>query len=352
MKTEYVIDGKYEPIWRDFDSGANDDVGLWANTNIGVPQGIDANAFTSLGNHNTPTGTPSILDSDHAKHYTLIPIDKTYPLTAYEGTDMDKIWTDSGSGANKDFSVWRPKGPGGYYSVGDIPYGSHNQPPLSVIVKAHISDALEPPYFYRKRWDDSGSGANKDCSFWEPDCPSGYRALGHRANNDKNQAPPTEDFRCVKAEYTVTGAWQWVWNDKGSGADDDVSVYQAVPSGSNGQGVVAMGTVDRHGSMDRTAYVLKASETDYIIGKPAQKYLITNLEYLYDDRLLLSEDPEQLARTVVENQGDTEVTSTRIIGYSYTETYEWSHEVGLEIGVETEISTGIPVLSEGSVSTE
>ena len=34
--------------------------------------------------------------------------------------------------------------------------------------------------------------------------------------------------------------------------------------------------------------------------------------------------------------------------YSYTKLYEWSHEVGLDM--ETEISAGVPVLAEGSVS--
>ena len=48
----------------------------------------------------------------------------------------------------------------------------------------------------------------------------------HRANEKKDIPPSTAGFRCVEAKYTATGKWQWIWNDKGSGANDDVSVYQ------------------------------------------------------------------------------------------------------------------------------
>ena len=55
-----------------------------------------------------------------------------------------------------------------YYSLGDIAYGSHKQPTIAVIVKSSEADALEPPAYFCKRWDDSGSGANDTVSFWEP----------------------------------------------------------------------------------------------------------------------------------------------------------------------------------------
>ena len=40
-------------------------------------------------------------------------------------------------------------------------------------------------------------------------------------------------FRCVKAGYTVrAGTYQPIWNDRGSGADEDVSLWAKSSAGS------------------------------------------------------------------------------------------------------------------------
>ena len=75
-----MTDGRYKLIWKDSGSGADEGVGLWANTNIEISDGIDTNAFTSISNYDTITGTPDILHSDYATLYTLIPITKKYQL--------------------------------------------------------------------------------------------------------------------------------------------------------------------------------------------------------------------------------------------------------------------------------
>ena len=62
----------------------------------------------------------------------------------------------------------------------------------------------------------------------------------------------------MKHAYVVEGKWKFIWNDRGSGADRDVSVYQAVSRDSQGVGVLAMSSVAHHGAMDIPAYVLNA----------------------------------------------------------------------------------------------
>ncbi len=348
VKSEYVTTGSYEPIWNDKGSGASKDVGLFSNSEIGSVKAVYANTFTSVASHNQPSGSPYMLSSDNAILESLVTHseNENVAIKVYQGSDSDLIWKDRGSGGRYDISIYRPEGG---KSVGDIAVNYYSSPKMTHTVNAVIEDALAAPVDFRKRWDDSGSGARWDVTFWEPICPSNYVPLGHVAVRNHHSKPSKNDVTCVKYDYVVTGNWQWVWNDRSTGSHDDVSVYQAVAKNSAGQGLQAMGTVKRHGSMDRTAYVLDSSIVQYVVGKPTTKYTLTNVNYLFDDQETLSNTPEELARTIVENQGTTEQTATRSISYTYEETHDWSREVGLEVAVEISVSAGIPDIASVSV---
>ena len=199
-------------------------------------------------------------------------------------------------------------------------------------------DALRTPLYFRQRWNDRGSGANKDVAFYEPICPSGYRALGHISIDSHHTQPQKRDIRCVKAEYAVKGKWQFIWNDGGSGANRDLSVYMAVLYGS-GQGVRAMSTLPCYCGMDRTAYVLNRKYIQYIVSKPVKRYTMTSIKYNLDNRHVLSTSPEILANTFLENRGTIPQSTTRVITYSIAESHSWSETVGVEVGVEFSITT-------------
>jgi hypothetical protein len=280
----------------------------------------------------------------------LIPPTLNLAITVYEGTDMDLIWRDRGSGANRDFSSWRAKGSNKYYSLGDIGVASHSRPRIALLVKATKQDALRAPTGYRLIWKDSGSGADWDVSFWEPICPPFYRAIGHVSVRRHRPQPKYEDVRCVLSKYTVQGKWSWIWNDRGSGADRDVGVWQANRKDTNGQGVNAMSTVASHGKMNRTPYVLKRSIVNYVIGKPAKKYILQNVEYFLDARVMLNQEPDVITTTVVINKGTSKQETTREISYSVEESYSWSNTFGLEVGVATEITAGVPAVAKTKVS--
>ncbi len=351
IKSSYVVDdGAYGRIWYDSGSGARKDVALFSNTEVGSVKGLYSNTFTSIAAHRTPSGKPCLLNSDSTTLESLLqPVtNANLAIKVYESTESDIIWKDRRSGARRDISTHRPKGPGGQ-SVGDIAVGHYSSPATAPTVKAVKSDALSHPNSFRKIWDDSGSGASWDGSFWEPICPGNYVPLGHVSVRSHSR-PSITDVVCVKRDYVVVGRWQYVWNDRGSGADDDVTVYQAVASDGNGQGMQAMGAVRCHCNMDRTAYVLKASVIQYIQGKPATKYILQNLQYLFEDKISQAASVEQLARTIVENNGANEQSVVREIGYSYEETHDWSSTIGLEVGIEVTVTAGIPDVASASVS--
>ena len=140
-----------------------------------------------------------------------------------------------------------------------------------------------------------------------------------------------------------------MWDDSRSGARTDVTVWRAIPSGW-GQGVQAMSARPCHCSMDRTPYVLNADVVQYLVARPVKRYIITDIVYNIDEHQVLDNVPDVLARTNLINKGTTSQTVNRDIGYSYTESHTWSATAGLEIGISTTVTAGIPAIASGSVS--
>ena len=353
VKTQYVTssDGLYDFVWNDRGSGAYKDVTIYSNTNIDSKDGRSANTFRATPNYSRLDGYPNLLRSSTSseKSQTAVNPQEDKAIIVYQVTLKNKIWNDAGSGANKDFSSWRAQIPDGYYSLGDYGVANHRAPHFVTLVKAVKEDALRAPLSFRQRWNDRGSGANKDVTFYEPICPTGYRALGHISIASYRTQPQKREFRCVKAEYAVQGKWQFIWKDRGSWADRDVSVYMAVPDGP-GQGVRAMSAVPCYCEMDRTAYVLNIKYIQYIVSKPVKRYTMTNIKYNLDNRHVLSTSPETLANTFLENRGTTPQSTTRVITYSVAESHSWSETVGVEVGVEFSITTSVPLVASKSVS--
>lgn len=90
----------------------------------------------------------------------------------------DLVWWDKGSGGDHDGSYYRPKTPAGYYRLGHYGMGGYGAPTeASIVVKELKPGMLVRPVGYSKIWDDSGSGADWDGSFWQPNPPQGYKCL-------------------------------------------------------------------------------------------------------------------------------------------------------------------------------
>ena len=339
-------------IWSNRGSHADKKVALWANTNINSHLGIDVTTFTAFASRDFPTRKPNLLSSLTASHWTLIPSldsDKV-ALTLYEITDTERIWKDSGSGADKDISSYRAIEPVDYFSLGDIGVPTHSKPSFSILAKAKKDDVLAAPTGYRQRWNDKGSGADKDVALYEPICSAGYIALGQVTISSRCSQPSGDDIRCVNSTYTVKGSWKFLWDDSGSDADKDVSVWRVIPSKSKpGQGVWAISAVPCHCKMDRTPYVLNPDYVQYVTSKPVKRYIMNSLSYELDDYQVFGPELEILARTVVYNYGDTEQVVVRTIEYGYEETHSWDETKGLEIGVEISVEAGIPELLTSTV---
>lgn len=179
-------------------------------------------------------------------------------LTIKPINDMIHIYNDQGTGAPISISVWRADRSyySDYYSLGDVAMDSYAQPATIYIVSAE-QDELMPPVDYIQVWNDTGSGGDQDGSFWQPVAPDGYVCLGHIAQNGYDK-PSTDLIRCVKSSL-VRPATTWkVWDDTGSGADKDVAIWEVIPNDQDPRGVTMnlFISVDNYGALESNYMVL------------------------------------------------------------------------------------------------
>lgn len=90
-------------------------------------------------------------------------------------------------------------------------------------------------------WNDKGSGADEDIAIWRPSPPSGYYLLGDVATSTYDR--PTRSSLVVRGLTNDALArpvgFSQVWTDRGSGADSDVKIMKILPP----HGYVCLGDV-------------------------------------------------------------------------------------------------------------
>lgn len=140
-------------------------------------------------------------------------------------------WGDWGSGANTNFSSWKPVCPPGFHSLGDYAKTEYGEPtkPM-IVVKAIQNDAIAYPQDYNLVWGDWKSGADMDGSFWEPVPPAGYEALGFVAMGNHNK-PNRDAIVCIRKDLvTLANVGSQIWGDWGSGAKSNITLWNIVPT--------------------------------------------------------------------------------------------------------------------------
>ena len=139
----------------------------------------------------------------------------------------EAVWNDTGSGAGRDVSIWRPMPAEGWYRVGHHAKPGYEEPTeATMVVKGQFMGILIEPDDYTLIWNDAGSGANQDGSVWRPVCPDGYKAMGD-VGGGSHEKPSLDEVRCVR-----DGALTWglpgdeIWNDAGSDANEDFGAWR------------------------------------------------------------------------------------------------------------------------------
>ena len=158
---------------------------------------------------------------------SLVRAQSTTPELEVDFTNSySPVWNDAGSGANLNVSFWRPEPAAGWFRVGDHIKQGYGRPTEStIVVRETISSALARPLDYMAIWNDAGSGASQDGSVWRPVCPNGYGALGD-VTNGSHAKPSIDAVRCVRQSALAAALpGNLIWDDTGSGATVDFGAW-------------------------------------------------------------------------------------------------------------------------------
>jgi len=209
-----------------------------------------------------PTNQPNKLKdlqssaSEPVRTYTAA---KGQPYLLLGGTSIYRwLYSDAGSGAHKDVTWWRPNpSDPNVYTIGDYAQGNYEGPTGRTVTVTAVNDPdhtlLQPPVDYREVWNDHGSGGDHDGSLWYPVPPDDYVSIGFVGHSGYNK-PQISNYRCIHVSQIQTGqAGNLIWNDAGSGANKNVSMY--ANSGVSGI-FVAQGNYEPYSG---TVYQLKIS---------------------------------------------------------------------------------------------
>ena len=157
-------------------------------------------------------------------------------------------WDDSGSGGDYDGSYYHPLPPSGFKALGSLGFGGYYNPngihAVMVIRAKDGSNALTAPLDYTLVYNDIGSGATDDGSFWTPVPPTGYVAMGTVAQSGYGK-PSLEDVVCVREDLTLPGeSGAFIWIDQGTGANMWLGTWKIDPpnAGPHEDAYLATGT--------------------------------------------------------------------------------------------------------------
>lgn len=91
------------------------------------------------------------------------------------------------------------------------------------------NDGVKNPDGFTQIWTDAGSGADLEGTIWAMIPPKDHVALGYCCTFSTSGTPPQPDrtqYYCVhKSLVTPGGAGAQIWNDSGTGSNTDVSIY-------------------------------------------------------------------------------------------------------------------------------
>jgi hypothetical protein len=253
-------------IWNDESSGANTDLGTWISApsnEDGVHLGLmAAQGYGENGGYAPPTSGLWVLDRLKVRSGEFPLHDRALEVQYVH--DFEPVWNDSGSGAFLDGSFYKPVLPAGFFAVGHFGQGGYGSPNgLVAVVSELIPGALARPVRYEAIWTDSGSGSDRDGAFWKPIPPAGYTCLGVVVtgyNFGTGYAPPSlDEVRCVRTELTTpAGIDRKIWDDSGSSTDRDLAVWHLVPNSAGGVYLGSFACGSSYGSApEKPVYVLR-----------------------------------------------------------------------------------------------
>lgn len=217
----------------------------------------------------------------------------TYRLNTKKNCNPVQKWSDKGSGADIDGYFFIPDVEENHFMIGGLATQSRKESLCVVTViepkenPENTPPLLVAPKDWKLIWIDKGSGAEMNGSMWEAVPPDGnYKCLG-TVPQTGYEKPYVPHYRCVHASLTekvTTSAM--AWSEKGSHADKKVTMFR-LP---NTKSFVAV--AGRHAKVD--AYDLKPDASSTPDPKLVEEKLAARMEKIKQDlEAGLKEEAEQ-----------------------------------------------------------
>ncbi|KAL5270986.1 hypothetical protein ACHWQZ_G001585 [Mnemiopsis leidyi] len=206
------------------------------------------------------------------------------------------IYNDEGTKGDNYMGLWRTiifqKG---YCALGDV-HSSDTKyavpEKLTLLVK-WTGDAVVHPTSFTSVWADHGSGGKYEVEVYRMNAPAGYTCLGGAAMGTYDKDPDAEHYCCIKNDYLVDGQYQKLYDDKGTGAYDALSLWEVLPGpvASGVEAGVFVPTENRDGSK----YV-----------EPSEKPYLLNHDHDHVEVIWNVENPPKMPLDVYEVTGQLE----------------------------------------------
>jgi len=204
----------------------------------GVPALLSGSSFTCHVPLVKGPNTIAVSARDRADNLQSESVQLDFADPALELAYVDQFqlrWWDKGSGAIYDGAFYRPVVPAGFHALAHYGQGDFGTPRgFSFAARELKPGALAAPSGYQQIWNDRGSGADLDGSMWRPVCPTGYASLGVVAQAGYG-TPALDAISCVREDLLLPGkVGNQIYNDRKSGGDHDIGAWQVVPEDGSG----------------------------------------------------------------------------------------------------------------------
>ena len=157
----------------------------------------------------------------------------SYRLNTGKSCKLVQKWSDQGSNANQDGYFFIPSVEDGSFIIGG--YGAPSGKTSDCVITvsepqtnpANTPALLVAPINWKSVWKDKGSGALEDGSMWEAIPPdSNYKCLGSIPQSGYKK-PDLPNYRCVHVSLVEKiVANSMIWSDRGSHADNKVTMFR------------------------------------------------------------------------------------------------------------------------------
>jgi hypothetical protein len=153
-----------EETYSDRGSGGNQDVAFYQPR---LPAGYSMLGGYAQGDYDTPSGC--VLG--------VKPADDASTALLQTPSRWRQVWTDQNSGARMDGSIWQPESPGAdYVCLGSVAVQGYGQPYIPNYTCVHQCLVEEVPVTGQV-WSDAGTGARTDASIYRLHNSNGYYAV-------------------------------------------------------------------------------------------------------------------------------------------------------------------------------